>query len=129
MTAPTLDGLMRRSPLTIGPRDTLAAAQAIMEREGLRQLPVVEDGTLIGILSERDLHAHIGYLERTKVDAAMTEAVITLTPGDTAARAAQVLLERKINALPIVDAGRLVGIVSRSDLLHLLIRLIEGSGQ
>jgi len=59
----------------------------------------------------------------------MTEAVVTLTPRDTAARAAQVLLERKINALPIVDAGRLVGIVSRSDLLHLLIRLIEGSGQ
>jgi CBS domain-containing protein len=125
----TVERIMHRDPVTTTPLDTLASAQAVMEREGYRQLPVVEKGTLVGILSDRDLHAHSGYLERTKVDAAMTERLITVGPADTAAHSARVLLEHHINALPVVDGGRLIGIVSRTDLLHLLIELVEGQGE
>ena len=122
---PTVESIMRRSPLTITPLETLAAAQTVMAREGLRQLPVVEKGTLVGILSDRDLHAHSGYLERTKVDAAMTYDVVTVSPEATAQDAARLLLEKKINALPVVDGSGLVGIVSRSDFLLLLVRLLD----
>ena len=116
---------MRRDPVTITPLDTLAAAQSLMQRVGVRQLPVVEKGDLIGILSERDMRAHSGYLERTKVDAAMSERLITVSPKDSAARAARLLLDQKINAVPVVEDGRLVGIVSRSDLLHLLVEIVD----
>jgi CBS domain-containing protein len=126
MTGPNVDHLMRRNPVTTSLLDTLANAQSLMEREGFRQLPVVENGKLIGMLSDRDLHAHSGYLERTKVDAAMTERLITVAPTDSAAHVAHLLLEQRINAVPVVDKGRLVGIVSRSDLLRLLIDLVEG---
>jgi acetoin utilization protein AcuB len=116
---------MRRDPVTITPFETLAAAQSQMQRADVRQLPVVEKGVLIGMLSDRDLRAHTGYLERTKVDAAMSEHPITVSPNDSAARAARLLLDRKINAVPVVEDGRLVGIISRSDLLRLLVELVE----
>jgi len=126
MTVPTVGRLMRRDPITTTLLDTLSSAQSLMQREGFRQLPVVENGVLVGMLSDRDLHAHSGYLDRTKVDAAMTERLITVAPTDTAAHVARLLLERRINAVPVVDNGRLVGIVSRSDLLRLLLDLVEG---
>ena len=126
MTVPSVGRLMRRDPVTITLLDTLSNAQSLMERDGFRQLPVVEKGVLVGMLSDRDLHAHSGYLDRTKVDAAMTERLITVAPTDTAAHVARLLLEQRINAVPVVDSGRLVGIVSRSDLLRLLIDLVEG---
>ena len=126
MTAPSVDRLMRRDPMTTTLLDTLANAQAVMEREGFRQLPVVEKGVLVGMLSDRDVRAHSGYLERTKVDAAMTERLITVAPTDSTAHVARLLLEHRINAVPVIDSGRLVGIVSRSDLLRLLLDLVEG---
>ncbi len=124
-----VERIMHRDPVTITPVDSLASAQSVMQREGYRQLPVVEKGALVGIVSDRDLHAHSGYLERTKVDAAMTERLITVTPGDPATHAARVLLENRINAVPVVDGNHLIGIVSRSDLLRLLIELVEGQGE
>ena len=125
MKPATVEGLMRRDPVTITPLDTLAAAQSLMQRAGVRQLPVVDKGALIGMLSERDLRAHSGYLERTKVDAAMSEHLIIASPKDSAARAARLLLDQKINAVPVVEDARLVGIISRSDLLRSLVELLE----
>jgi CBS domain-containing protein len=125
----TVEQIMHRDPVTTTPLDTLANAQSVMQREGYRQLPVVEKGVLVGVLSDRDLHAHSGYLERTKVDAAMTERLMTVAPADTATHTARVLLEHRINAVPVVDGGRLIGIVSRSDLLRLLIELVEGESK
>jgi CBS domain-containing protein len=125
LTAPTVEDVMRRNAVTVSPRETLAAAEAVMLREGIRQLPVVENGELVGIVSERDLRAHSGYLERTKVDAAMTYSALTVAPTETALRAAHLLIERKFNALPVIENGRLVGIVSRTDLLRLLVSLLE----
>jgi CBS domain-containing protein len=124
---PIIEDIMRRAPLTTTPQETLAATQAVMTREGIHQLPVVENGVLIGMLSDRDLHAHSGYLDRTKVDAAMTSGVVTVAPTDTAHRAARLLIERKINALPVVEGDRLVGIVSKTDLLRLLVNLLDQS--
>jgi acetoin utilization protein AcuB len=129
---PTVRDIMRRSPVTTAPHQILADAQELMSRDGMHQLPVVENGTLVGMLSDRDLHAHSGYLDRTKVDAAMTYGVISVAPTDTAQHAARVLIERRINALPVVEADRLIGIVTKTDLLRLLVLLLEraktGSG-
>ncbi len=125
VNGPKVETVMRPSPLTITPWETLSAAQAVMRQERLHQLPVVENGVLVGILAERDLHAHSGYLERTKVDAAMTCPAITVAPQETASNAARLLIQHEINALPVVQDGRLVGIVTRTDLLFLLVTLLE----
>ena len=60
LAAPRVEDIMRRNAMTVSPRETLAAAEAIMLREGMHQLPVVENGELVGIVSERDLRAHSG---------------------------------------------------------------------
>jgi len=122
-----VESLMRPAPAATTPTEILAVARAVMEREHVHQLPVIENGQLVGILAERDLHDHTGYLDRTKVDAAMTWNPVTIEPGTTAQAAARLLIDKQINALPVVDNGRLVGIVSRTDLLQLLVRLLESS--
>jgi CBS domain-containing protein len=120
---------MRSDPLTIGPTEMLATAQATMQREGIRQLPVIDKGALVGILTERNLREHVGYLDSTRVDGAMTENPVTVVSTTPAIDAARLLLDRKINALPVVDDGRLIGIVTRSDLLRLVIQFLErGTG-
>ena len=124
---PLVESIMRRTVVTTTPTELLAVTKAIMDRDGVHQLPVLEDGQLVGILSERDLHAHSGYLERTKVDAAMTWNPITVGPMETARHAAHLLVEKSINAVPVVDGSVLVGIVSRTDLLQLLERILGES--
>jgi CBS domain-containing protein/nucleotide-binding universal stress UspA family protein len=121
----TVGDVMHRAPTTIGQNDVLADAKAAMARDSVHQLPVVDGDLLIGILSTRDLRAHEGYLDRTRVVAAMTQQPVTITPQATVRQAVQVLLKQKVNALPVVEGGRLVGIVSRSDLLGLLANLLE----
>ena len=63
---------MSRSPACISPNDTLAAAKKLMGAGQFRRLPVVENDKLVGIITERDLRQHWGYLDSTKVNAAMT---------------------------------------------------------
>lgn len=124
MKEPLIESIMRRTVVTTTPTELLSTTKATMEREGVHQLPVIENGVLVGILSNRDLHAHTGYWERTRVDAAMTWNPITVSSTETVRQAAHRLIEKSINALPVVDGGQLVGIVSRTDLLQLLERLL-----
>ena len=77
---------MSKNPVVIGPDDYLSSAQEMMKSGEFRRLPVVKDGSLIGIVTDRDLRQHIGFLEKTKVNAAMTENVITISPNDTLKR-------------------------------------------
>ena len=100
-----------------------------MEAGGFRRLPVLDDGRLVGILTERDLHQYAGYLESTRVTAAMSTALVTVTPYDTVEDAARLMLKHKIGGLPIVAEGKLVGIVTTSDLLKAFLAVIAGTSQ
>jgi len=86
-----------------------------------------EGGKLVGILSKRDLQAHTGYWAHTKVDAAMTLGPLTVAPAATALEVARVLIDKQINSVPVVEDDRLVGIVTRTDLLRVLVRLLESA--
>ncbi len=121
--APLVSALMQRATITTHPLQLLSEAEEIMKREGIRQLPVLDNGALIGLLSKSDLQAHSGYMGRTKVDAAMSTDLITAHPNDDAISVARLLMDKRLNALPVVDGGRLVGIISRTDLLKLLVSL------
>ncbi len=65
---------MTSDPVTIHPHDNLSRAKSIMDAGHFRRVPVVEDGRLVGILTERDLHKYSGFLESTRVNAAMRTA-------------------------------------------------------
>jgi acetoin utilization protein AcuB len=119
--------LMTSDPVTTHPQDNLSRAKSIMEVGGFRRVPVVDDGRLVGILTERDLQKHSGFLESTRVNAAMRTALITITPHNTVEDAARLMLQHKIGGLPIVAAGRLVGIVTTTDLLKAFLNVVEAT--
>lgn len=121
--------LMTPDPIVINPDDTLANAKAVMDDGRFRRLPVVEAERLVGILTERDIREHIGYLGSTRVNAAMRTAVVTLTPYNTVEDAARLMLKHKIGGLPIVADGKLVGIVTTSDLLRAFLLVVAGTSK
>ncbi len=119
--------LMTSDPVTIGARETLSKAKSLMEAGGFRRLPVLDDGRLVGILTERDLRQYTGYLESTRVNAAMSTAIVTVTPHNTVEDAARLMLKHKIGGLPIVAEGKLVGIVTTSDLLKAFLNVVKAT--
>ena len=100
-----------------------------MAAGGFRQLPVVDNGALIGIVTDRDLRHHTGYLESTLVDAAMTSCPVVISPADSVEVAAKLMIQHTIGAVPVVEHGRTVGIVSTSDLLKALLNVIQATKQ
>jgi CBS domain-containing protein len=125
--------VMTAEVTTLQRNDKLTLADDIMRLGRIRHLPVVdENGQLAGILSQRDLFRGalakaLGYGERAQrhlmdtlvVKELMTSDVITTTPDTLLAEAAQMLVERKIGCLPVVEAGRLVGIITEGDFVAL----------
>jgi CBS domain-containing protein len=110
---------MRRDIAPVRPEDTLGRAAERMAALGTRELPVVEEGgRVVGIVSQYDLLPHRGHYEWTQVRAVMSADVATVDPEAPLADVAQLLLAHGINAVPVVDAGRLVGMVSRVELLR-----------
>ena len=107
---------MMQNPVTITSRDTLAAAHALMKAGNFRRLPVVDDNVLVGILSEYDLRDRLDRLERVSVGAAMTREPITVAPADTLEHAVSLTRALQIGALPVVDHGHLIGIITAKDL-------------
>jgi acetoin utilization protein AcuB len=124
----------------VKPRDTVRHARALLERHRINQLPVVVDDRLVGIVTDRDLRdafpavpevsaALGGDLGSRPVEDVMTRAVITVTPSDVLTEAAHRMRRERIGALPVVDNGRLVGILTRSDMLAAFIALAAGTGE
>jgi len=118
--------IMTKHPETIHPDDTLAKASEMMEVGGFRRLPVVKDGALVGMLTERDLRQHRGHLETTKVNATMSAPVLSVAPATTVQEAARLMVQRKLGGLPVVDRGMLVGIVTTTDMLQAFLEVIDG---
>lgn len=119
---------MSEDPVVIGPHDSPALALQLMDSVGVRHLPVVDDGVLVGVLSDRDLLGVVGWrmlgpaaAERGEtVDGLMEREVVTVAPEDSAVVAAVECSVRAIGCLPVVRDGELVGIVSETDLIRLV---------
>ena len=128
--------VMTADVTTLQRNDQLTLADDIMRLGRIRHLPVLdENGQLAGIVTQRDLFRGalakaLGYGERAQrqlmdtlvVKEVMTSDVITTTPDTPLAEAARVLIERKIGCLPVVEAGRLVGIITEEDFVALAAR-------
>ncbi|RME46677.1 MAG: CBS domain-containing protein [Chloroflexi bacterium] len=126
---------MTTDPITVEPETTLPAAYHLMKLNRIRRLPVVDSqGKLVGIvtlgdirearpkestaLSIWELHSMVAGLE---VREFMSPQPITVTPDTPIRQAAQLMLQHKIGGLPVVDQGRLVGIITDSDIFRLLV--------
>lgn len=120
--------VMRPGPSTIADSDSLGAALRAMKRDRVRYLPVLHAGELVGILSERDILAARGWLEpgaawwTIEVRNAMHAPAQTATPEDSVAEAATRMTSANIGALPVVERGHLLGIVSVTDVLDAEVR-------
>lgn len=114
---------MNKSPVTVGLKNSLAEADAKMHSGNFRHLPIVADGKLVGMLSDHDIRQHQGHLADTRVTGAMTENAITIGPETSMEEAAEIMLERKIGGLPVVENEKLVGIITTTDLLGAFIEI------
>jgi len=119
--------LMTREPVRVGPRDTLEKVQGLMKQGGFRRVPVVDNDTIVGILTERDLRAHHSTMAITRVNAVMSAPVVTLESGASVEEAARVMLRNKIGGLPIVERGKLVGILTSSDVLKAFLHVVDAA--
>ncbi len=130
--------LMQREVVTLEASDSLDLADDIMRLGRIRHMPVVSGGQLVGILSQRDLFraavssalkfqrtAEREWLARIAVRDVMTTSLVTVVPTARLADAVQLMLDRRIGCLPVVEDGRLVGLLSESDCLRHLARLLD----
>ena len=117
---------MSRPAVTVRQDADFQKALALMQEKKLRRLPVVDDdGQLVGIIVERDLLvAAMRYLQsRVEVGDLMTRNVVTVGPDTDLNEVARTMLERKIGGLPVVEHGRLVGIITESDIFKRFVEL------
>ncbi len=129
--------VMTSDPTTLKRNDKLTLADDIMRLGRVRHLPVVDDDgqRLVGIVSQRDLfrdalaqalgygkHAQRKLLDSLSVKEVMATEVVTASPDASLVEAARLLTERKIGCLPIVENGRLVGILTEGDFVALVAR-------
>jgi CBS domain-containing protein len=130
----TCERWMTADVYTVKPLDSVAHARALLEKHRIRQLPVVKGGALIGIVTDRDLRDAVDAVtssaklagmgeaapqtgQEIRVEAVMTENVITLNRDSSLVTAAEIMRRERIGSLPIVDGRTLVGIITRSDIL------------
>jgi acetoin utilization protein AcuB len=127
--------LMTAPPITARPDMPVFEARQIMVDKRIRHLLVTAGSKLLGIVTDRDIRLNlpspatslsvweINYLlARMTVDSVMTKAVVTVDPRRDARGAAQLMLDHKIGALPVVDGGTLIGIITETDLLRAFVK-------
>ena len=114
-----ISDVMTPNPKTVGPSDSIQKAAQVMRDEDTGVVPVVEDGRVTGVVTDRDIVLRAvadGDFQAT-VEDVVSDDVITATPEMTTAEAAELMSEHQIRRLPVVDGDdRLVGIVSLGDL-------------
>lgn len=115
-----LQEIMNTRVVTVGPDEAASVAWSRMEREGIRHLVVTEGARLIGVLSERDLGGRKGDPIRRgrTVRDLMTPQATSATPATTLRQAANLMRGRLIGSLPVLQDGRIVGIVTATDVLE-----------
>jgi acetoin utilization protein AcuB len=141
MTASSLvRDIMSVKPITVDPETLMLEARQRMMNGRIRHLVVTEDSRIVGIVTDRDIRLNLPspatslsvweinfLLARLTVREVMTGSVVVVDPDRPAAEAARIMLDHKIGALPVVDGGRLVGIVTESDFVRAVAGVPRGT--
>lgn len=131
----TVASIMSKNLITLKPNDELSHAELLFKKNKIRHIPVVENGAIIGMLSYTDL-LRISFVDAVDDDAeevdgtvynlftmhqVMTKNVITISAETTIKEAAALFLKGEFHALPVVQDGKITGIVTTTDLLRYFI--------
>jgi acetoin utilization protein AcuB len=122
---------------TVGVDEPIKRAWQLVEERRLRRFPVMKGDELVGIITDRDLRNatassvvltekkyHDFLLDTVKVESVMTADPRTVSPDTDLKDAAKLILELKVGGLPVVENGRLVGIIAETDLIEMLVELL-----
>lgn len=128
--------IMSVSPVTVAPSTSVHEAQTLMQQRKIRHLPVLKDGRLVGIISDRDIRLVLPspatslsvweirhLLDRLTVGEVMTYFVMTTAPDRPVTEAVGRMLGHKVGALPVIADRQVVGILTRTDVLRAFRRL------
>ena len=134
--------LMTGAPITVSPDTSVLDARRLMLKERIRHLLVTDDRRLVGIITDRDIRLNlpsqatslsmweVNYLlAKLTVGQVMTKGVIIIGPDQDARAAAQLMLEHKVGALPVLDGDVLIGILTETDILRAFARVPEAAGR
>ncbi len=134
----TVAKIMSRTPVMVEPQVPLREIYRLMAEHGIRHIPVVSSDGLVGIISDRDVREALpsptdpgeatdfaAAMDRILVWEVMAEEVVTVTSTTPLPQAAHLLAGRKIGCLPVLEAGRLVGIVTETDMLQAFAALLD----
>lgn len=128
--------VMTNNPLTMAPTETVRQADELMAENNIRQIPVVKNRELVGLVTDRDIRSFLsGALANpaarenaltTRISDIMTTEPVCLTPDDDLHEVVEMLIEQKYGAIPVVvEAQRLVGIVSYIDVLSCFLNRLQ----
>ena len=134
--------LMTGAPITMSPDTSVFDARRLMLKERIRHLLVTDHRRLVGIITDRDIRLNlpsqatslsmweVNYLlAKLTVGQVMTKGVIIIGPDREARTAAQLMLEHKVGALPVLDGEVLIGILTETDILRAFARVPEAAGR
>ncbi len=144
MSMPKARDVMRRRVVALAPDMTLAAAARLFVEKAVTGAPVVEDGRVIGVLSQRDfvrradeqssgrvpafyrdgehlaIAAPTEHTHEARVREVMTRTVLSVAPGDSLSKVARIMSSKRVHRVIVLDEGKLVGVVSSLDLVKRL---------
>ena len=129
---------MTPNPFTLTEEDRVKTAVQHLLRAGIRHVPILRDGALVGIVTDRDLRRALpsveagaspakyqAFMERTTLKQVMRSDPVTCTPDTDIADAVRIFVERKLGAIPVVDDGELVAILTQIDILRAFLSVLE----
>jgi CBS domain-containing protein len=130
---------MTREVITVSPRTSVLNARRLLHAHGIRHLPVVEGGRVVGMLSDRDVRIGDRELAESlarlqsdlisgryrEVETVMSAPAVTAQPDQSVQAAARTMLDHRIGGLPVVRSGELAGIITLTDCTEALLRLVQ----
>ncbi len=128
---------MTTNPYTVAPDTNVSDAMVIMREKNIRRMPVMKNGKLVGMISEKKLLEvspspatslsvfEINYLlSKTKIESVMTKDVVTISSGSLLEEAAIKMRDNHVGSLPVVDDGKLVGIITESNVFDAFVEVL-----
>ena len=130
---------MTKNPVTVTPDTGVDEAARLMKKNGFRRLPVVEDGTLVGFLNDKDImrvapspattlsrYEELSLLSKLKIREVMQSPVITVGEDAALEQAALIMYENKIGGLPVVSSvGAVVGVITETDIFKAFVDIMD----
>ena len=120
--------LMNPNVVSVEPNTTLKEVSELMDKQKIGSVIVIEDDKAVGIITERDFATKVmikSYSSDTKVSGVMSSPVIHVSPDQSAADIIDIMVNKEIRKIPVIDSGKVVGIVSGTEFLRLFVQATD----